>query len=96
VEKVIVYALVHDLVEAYAGDTDPYSCSSEDYLTKHTKEMDALQKIKEETTFFPQLAERIESYESQQDEESQFVKSIDKSSYPLLQLRDDFRSRKYI
>jgi putative hydrolases of HD superfamily len=96
VEKVIIYALVHDLVEAYAGDTDTYSCSSEDYLTKHTKEMDALQKIKEETAFFPQLAERIESYESQQDEESQFVKSIDKSSYPLLQIRDEYRSRKYI
>ncbi len=96
VEKVIIYALVHDLVEAYAWDTDTYSCSAEDYSTKHAKEMDALQKIKEETSFFPELAERIEAYEVQQDEESQFVKSIDKSSYPLVQIRDQYRSRKYI
>jgi putative hydrolase of HD superfamily len=75
-DRVIQYALVHDLVEVYAGDT--YIFDAEAKKTKVAREAAALEKIKEDFREFPSLAQTIEVYEKQNDSESQFVKSLDK------------------
>src|SRR3989344_2250729 len=43
-EKVFMYALAHDLVEVYAGDTFTFDKKGND--TKHDREKKALEKIK--------------------------------------------------
>ncbi len=76
VNKVLRYALVHDLVEVYAGDT--YIFDTEALKTKHDREAKALLQIKSEFPEFESLGETIEAYEAQLDAESKFVKTLDK------------------
>ena len=79
VSKVIRYALVHDLVEAYAGDTIPaYGAETEDRKTKHIREEEALAKIRKEMPEAAELWKWIDSYEKREDQESKFVYALDK------------------
>ena len=73
---VLRYALVHDLVEVYAGDT--YIFDEEAKKTKHAREEKARLRIASEFAGFQDLNMSIEKYEAQQDEESKFVKALDK------------------
>ncbi len=82
-----MYAIVHDLVEVFAGDT--YAFDVEATKTKEVREQASLQKIKQEFSFFPEMIVLIEKYEEQNDEESVFVKSVDKILPALNNLRDD-------
>jgi putative hydrolase of HD superfamily len=50
-EKILLYSLVHDLVEAYAGDTNAFN--QDDLATKELREHEALQTIQREFQFFP-------------------------------------------
>lgn len=84
-EKVIKYALAHDLVEAYAGDTDAFDQNS--IATKNDREHKALERIKDEFHFFPELSDSIIAYENQSDPESIFVKSLDKIQPVLSNIR---------
>lgn len=74
------FALVHDLVEAYAGDTDTFGGLSEHArLEKEAREEAALKRI--ETEFddtLPWVAETIRAYESLTTPEARFVKTLDK------------------
>lgn len=76
-EKIISYALVHDLVEIYAGDTDAFG-TEEDKATKHKREKEAQEKLKQEFPEFNELHKLIESYEEKADPESRFLSSLDK------------------
>lgn len=76
VNRVIQYALVHDLVEVYAGDT--YIWDEEAKKTKHEREEKARLQIADEFPEFPSLNVAIEKYEKQEDAESKFVKALDK------------------
>jgi len=80
-EKILKYALAHDLIEAYAGDTPAYD--TEGQKTKHERERNAFEKIKAEFPKFPELITTIESYEDRDDEESKFVYAADKLMDPL-------------
>lgn len=92
IEKVIKYALTHDLVEAYAGDTDAFD---EDALeTKHEREEQAFHMLKEKFSYFPEMIDAIHTYEQQEDKESVFVKSVDKIQPVLTNMRDNGRSWK--
>ena len=72
---VIKYALVHDLVEIYAGDT--FALDDAEIQTKAAKEHAALERLKgNELTV--DIARLIEKYESLDDEESRFVYGLDK------------------
>lgn len=75
-EKVFKYALVHDLVEIYAGDTPSYD--SELAKTKKERELAAQQKLCENFGEFEDMHTHIESYERKEDPESLFVHAIDK------------------
>ena len=80
-EKVLMYALVHDLVETYAGDT--YLYDPEGLKTKEIREHEALMRIKSERQDFEALGEYIAAYEKRADAESKFVYALDKLIDPI-------------
>ncbi len=76
-EKVLKYALLHDLVEVYAGDTYAYA-SEEEKTSKHDREQKALEQLKREFPEFEDLSEIIQAYEQKDSPESRFVYALDK------------------
>lgn len=75
--KLAEYALVHDFVEVYAGDT--VSLGLHDKKEKEEREHRALLRIKEEFDgIFPWISDTIEKYEAQQEPEARFIKVLDK------------------
>ncbi len=81
IAKILTYALVHDLTEAYAGDA--YIFDAHARKNKEKREQKALQKIRENFPEFRELAAAIQAYEMQTDEESQFVYAVDKLIDPI-------------
>lgn len=92
IQKMLLYVLVHDLVEAYAGDTDSLSHSGLE--GKHEREAEGLSLLKKDTEFFPEIVTLIEEYEQQENEEAIFIKSFDKLMPVFKNLRDQGRSFK--
>lgn len=74
---VLQYALAHDLVEVYAGDTYIYG-SEQDLASKQQREADALQRIESEWPDFQDMTATIHAYEQRADAESKFVYALDK------------------
>lgn len=79
------YALIHDFVEVYAGDTYIYSTNKEDHDTK--KEREELARIRLENEFpeFSELHSTILEYEMQENNESKFIYVLDKL-HPVFQI----------
>jgi 5'-deoxynucleotidase YfbR-like HD superfamily hydrolase len=76
--KVSQYALVHDLVEAYAGDTTIWA-SPEQHASKAEREEKALKLIEERFgERFPWVDQTIKKYELFDEPESCFVYALDK------------------
>jgi 5'-deoxynucleotidase YfbR-like HD superfamily hydrolase len=76
--KVSQYALVHDLVEVYAGDTTIWA-SAEEHAGKAEREEKALQLIEERFgKRFPWIDQTIKKYELFDEPESCFVYALDK------------------
>jgi putative hydrolases of HD superfamily len=80
-ELCFMYALTHDLVEIYAGDT--YFLDHDHIQSKHEREKQALLKIKKRFPSFKILTKVIENYESKKDEESKFIYALDKIIPPI-------------
>jgi putative hydrolases of HD superfamily len=80
-ELCFMYALSHDLVEVYAGDTLPYD--KKRVATKHKREKEALERLKKRFPNFGNLIKTIEKYERKDDEESKFIYALDKLLPPL-------------
>lgn len=78
IDLVIKYAIVHDLVETYAGDTPNFGKGVELKATKVAREKEAMERIKSEFPEFSDLGLYIEQYENHADPESHFVSSLDK------------------
>lgn len=73
------YAIVHDLVEAYAQDTDSFGIAHTDRKEKEAREHAAFLRIEQEfKDVYPWVAEMIASYESLSTKEARFVKTVDK------------------
>jgi len=78
-------ALVHDLVEVYAGDT--YIYADEAVLsTKQKREKEAAEKIVNEWPDFPQMNKLIEDYEVKKTDEAKFIYALDKIMPIILNL----------
>ena len=75
-EKVLRYALAHDLHEAYAGDT--YIFDHDALKTKKEREQNAQNRIRAEFPEFADLHATVESYETRNDPEAHFVYAVDK------------------
>ncbi|OGI57587.1 hypothetical protein A3B85_00745 [Candidatus Nomurabacteria bacterium RIFCSPHIGHO2_02_FULL_37_13] len=80
-ELCFMYALAHDLVEIYAGDT--YIFDKNKASSKRHREKSALLKIKRRFSHFKNLVKTIEKYESKEDEESKFIFALDKFIPPI-------------
>lgn len=73
------FAIVHDLVEAYAMDTDSFGISEAEKRAKDAREHDAMVRIRQEFEgVYPWLPETIERYEGLDTREARFVKTVDK------------------
>lgn len=79
--KILQFALAHDIVEAYAGDT--YIYDEEAKKTKEIRERAALERIRKEFPEFPELAEIIHEYEQRISPEARLVYAADKLIDPL-------------
>jgi len=87
--KVAKYALIHDLVEAYAGDVS-VKASEQEHALKAENEHRALLKIKEQFgKSIPWIHTCIEQYEKRADKESVFVYLVDKKMGAITWLSAD-------
>jgi len=78
INKVIKYALVHDLVEVYAGDTPLWSTDQNLKNSKLQREKDAAERLEHEFSNFKDLHYFIDKYEKRDDIEAKFVYALDK------------------
>lgn len=77
--KIARYALVHDIVEVYAGDTNTFNISDTKRKEKEHKEKRALHLIEDQfLPTYPWLPREIVRYEAREDKEARFVKAVDK------------------
>lgn len=83
-DRVIRYALIHDFLEVYAGDTYNFSTDAAHIASKHEREAAAVVKLRETLAEFTELHETIDAYEKRADAESRFVYALDKID-PLIQ-----------
>lgn len=73
------FAIVHDLVEAYASDTDSFGLTSEAKQLKEEREHAAFVRIENEfKDVYPWIPETIAQYERLDTKEARFVKTLDK------------------
>lgn len=73
------FALVHDLVETYAGDTPTLRISTEQKQDKKAREHAAMERIAQEFgKSFPFIPRMISRYETQAEPEARFVRAVDK------------------
>jgi putative hydrolase of HD superfamily len=89
-DKIIQYALVHDLVEAYAGDVSALDLEAR--RDKDRREAEALARIEAE---FPQaghICDSIRRYEARADDEAKFVYALDKLMPMLMIYLSDGRT----
>ena len=77
--RVLLFALVHDLVEAHAGDVDTSRPLDADArAAKDAREAEALERIRSDLAGIPWVAAAIEEYEKQESAEARFVHFVDK------------------
>lgn len=84
-EKVFQYALAHDLVEVYAGDTYLYSEDRTLLDSKPERERQAAERLIQEFPEIPMLHAAISGYVTKADPESRFVYALDKIE-PVLKI----------
>ncbi len=77
-EKLIKYALVHDLIETYSGTSPAYSRNTDKQKLKEVSEMKAMAKIAKNFAEFKELQVIIKKYNAMNDEESRFIYALDK------------------
>lgn len=77
-EKILKMALVHDLVEVYAGDVDAHGASKRKHLNKKEQEERALKKIQTKFPGLNKITDMITEYEKKDSKESKLVSIVDK------------------
>jgi putative hydrolase of HD superfamily len=83
-DKVIRTALVHDLVEVYAGDTYVFADQSQ-LDSKKEREALALKRLTAEWTDFAEYIAELTAYEERLSAEAKFVYALDKIM-PIIQI----------
>lgn len=76
-ELILKFAIVHDLVEIYAGDVDAHG-SKKKIANKKEIEKKALEKMKQEYFQIQEILQAIEAYEKKDTQESMLVYVVDK------------------
>jgi putative hydrolases of HD superfamily len=75
-DKILRYALIHDLAEAYAGDVS--ALDSQGRIGKNQREAEALSRISQEFPGAQSIVEMVQSYERLADDEAKFIYALDK------------------
>lgn len=84
VGRVAQFAIVHDLVEAYAMDTDSFGIGVEEKSAKDAREHEAYLRIEKEfKDVYPWIPEMIHRYEALDTKEARFVKTVDKLMHKI-------------
>jgi len=78
IEKLIKYALVHDLVETFSGTFSAYERNKTTQKIKDESEKKSLEKIRNDFKELPDLIDSLNSYLIQQDKESKLIYALDK------------------
>jgi putative hydrolase of HD superfamily len=81
-QKILMYALSHDMVEIYSGDTFVFDEAA--VKTKQSREAAAIATLQAEWPDFPELTDYVQGYADKRDAEARFVYTIDKLLPPLL------------
>jgi len=76
VDKVIRYALVHDLAETYAGDVHAFDAEAR--RGKVQREAEAMSRIEREFPLGAEITDAVHDYEGRVDDEARFVYALDK------------------
>jgi len=84
-DKVFRYALAHDLVEVYAGDTYLFSADKALLASKPERERLAADRLLAEFPEVPAMHAAIRGYVTKEDAESRFVYALDKIE-PMLKI----------
>jgi putative hydrolase of HD superfamily len=98
IQRLIEYALVHDLVETYAKDTPAFVNNGNGGETpcrddKRMREFFAMKRIKKLwRKTFPAMVHRLDAYDLQTDSESRFVYAMDKLLAQINITLDDGRT----
>lgn len=90
-DKVMRYALVHDLVEVYAGDVFAFTKDTKAKAEKAEREHAAAERLHGEFPEFPDLHDVIAAYERREDPESRFIYALDKLEPMLTTVADGGR-----
>lgn len=90
VGKIAQFAIAHDLVEVFAGDTSPWQ-SRHTHEPKEEREEKALSLIKERFARFSWVAQTIQEYEARASDEAKFVWAVDKVIILLMRYLDEGR-----
>lgn len=78
-ERVLIFALIHDLCEVYAGDTPTLrELDTAGQERKDAREAAALRRLRTELATMPWIAGAIDEYEEQIAAEAHLVKAADK------------------
>jgi len=93
-DKLIRFALIHDLVEIHAGDTFFYG-SQREMKSKKQRETAAIEQLAADWPDFPELTAQIEDYETHASEEAKFIYALDKLMPMLLVYLGDGYSWKH-
>lgn len=89
------YAVVHDLAEAYVGDTPTHDIDDAGLKMKsELEELGRKQLRKEYLSVAPALVTLLDEYESQEDAESRFVRMLDKLITISIQFPNDYATMK--
>lgn len=76
--RIAAFALVHDLVEVYAGDTQTLTITSQGMASKMAREDAARERLVAELGPGSWLADMLATYEHQKEPEARFVRLVDK------------------
>lgn len=76
-DRLIRLALAHDLLEVHAGDTFVFA-KDDSLATKHEREAEAVEQLKQDWPDFPDLLVSIDEYERRESPEAKFVYALDK------------------
>lgn len=82
------FATVHDIVEAYVGDTPTHDIKAVDLHAKSTLEAEGLAMLRSDFSFVTSFVAVVDAYEAQQEPEARFVRVLDKCMPALMHFAD--------